>query len=183
MQPRIRYQRRGYTLVEMLVVITILGIAGALLVPSFGQTDALRVQAAVRTLVADVTVAQSDAMAFQRGRGIQFTLDGENSRYIVATVNGNTLDIENDAITTQAVGGEVFGHARFSDTNMADRQLIFDELGSPITLADGETASTQWIDIAGRRQTYRMTIEAYTGRCTVALASDLDGIPAEEIDP
>lgn len=176
MNTMIRQQRirRGYTLVEMLVVVTILGIAGALLVPSFGQTDTLRLQGAVRTLVADITVTQSDAIAFQRSRGIQFTIASEESSYTMANVTGNELDVENDVIGRQRIDGEIFGFARFSDAEMNDRQLVFDEMGSPINLADGSSAGTQWIEIAGNRQTYRVAIEAYTGRCTVALVRDLD---------
>ena len=182
MNTMIRQQRirRGYTLVEMLVVVTILGIAGALLVPSFGQTDTLRLQGAVRTLVADITVTQSDAIAFQRSRGIQFTIASSESSYLMANVTGNELDIENDVIGRQRIDGEIFGFARFSDAEMSDRQLVFDEMGSPINLADGSSAGTQWIEIAGNRQTYRVAVEAYTGRCTVALVRDLDA--AEEIE-
>ncbi|MFZ4574889.1 MAG: pilus assembly FimT family protein, partial [Phycisphaerales bacterium] len=166
--------QRGYTLVEMLVVVTILGIAGALLVPAFGQTDTLRLQGAVRTLVSDITVAQSDSIAFQRSIGIQFTSTSSESSYVVAMVNGNELDVDLDRVSSARIDGEKFGFAHFDGTNFGDSQLVFDELGSPIGLADGESASTQWIDIAGRRQTYRVTVEAYTGRCTVALTRDLD---------
>ena len=90
------------------------------------------------------------------------------------------MDVENDVIGRQRIDGEIFGFARFSDAEMSDRQLVFDEMGSPINLADGSSAGTQWIEIAGNRQTYRVAVEAYTGRCTVALVRDLDA--AEEIE-
>jgi prepilin-type N-terminal cleavage/methylation domain-containing protein len=160
-------QRRAYSLVEMLVVIVILGIAGAMLVPTFGQTDTLRVQSAVRTVVSDITIAQSDSMAFQRGCGVQFTL-GTESHYVTALVNGNSMDTDLDRITSQTIAGPSFGNVTFSDTNMTNNQLIFDEMGSPVRLATGQTAPTQWIDVNGQRQTYRITVEAYTGRVIVA---------------
>ncbi|MFN9974149.1 MAG: Tfp pilus assembly protein FimT/FimU, partial [Phycisphaerae bacterium] len=56
-------RRRGYTLVEVLIVVTVLGIAGAVAAPAFSQTGVLRVQAALRSIVADISEAQSDALA------------------------------------------------------------------------------------------------------------------------
>ena len=59
-------QRSGYTLVEMLVTLVILGIAAAMLVPSLGAFGAIETQAAVRRLVSDIAFAQSEAVAHQR---------------------------------------------------------------------------------------------------------------------
>jgi len=97
-KPRLqgRVQGRGYTLVEVLVVVTIMGILGALVVPSVSTVGSFRVQSAVRTLVSDITFAQSDAMAFQTGRALMFFPD--ENRYVVVEVTGPTLDEANDIL-------------------------------------------------------------------------------------
>lgn len=159
---------RAYTLVEVLIVVVILGIAGAMVIPSFGQTSSLRIQGAVRTLVADITVTQSDAIAFQRGTGIVFYPDAENSRYVICDVNGNRMDPELDRIAERTIGGDRFGGTSFSAVSLADNRLVFDEMGGPVTTPGSDTvAPTGTIDLSGMGQTFRISIEAYTGRVTV----------------
>jgi len=158
--------RRGYTLVEVLVVVTVLGIAGAMVVPAFSQTGALRVQGAVRTLVADMTVAQSDAIAFQEGRAIVF--DKVANSYIVAQVKGTTIDTDLDAVESRTIGGEEFGGAIFETIDLDDDTLIFDEMGGPVTSPGGDVAAPSGhVDITGGGDVYRVNIDAYTGRISV----------------
>lgn len=165
--------RRAYTLVEMLIVVTVLAIAGTMIIPSFASTDVLRVQGAVRTIVSDLTVAQSDAIAFQQGRGIVFYDDPANPRYVVAEVNGTTLDPVLDMVLERRLGGSAFGFVQIEDINMPAATLIFDELGGPVTTPGGSTpAAAGWIDIAGSGQRFRIHVEAYTGRVTVERLPD-----------
>lgn len=160
--------RRGYTLVEILIVVTVLGIAGALVVPAMGGTGVLRVQAAVRTIIADLTEAQSDALAYQRPRAVVF--EPENGRYLVTRVNGATIDPETDMILDRTINhGNQFGDSAISATRFdTDNVLIFDEMGGPIA-RPGETtpASTGTITVTGSGQTFVISVEAYTGRVTV----------------
>lgn len=159
---------RAYTLVEVLIVVVILGIAGAMVIPSFGQTSVLRIQGAVRTLVSDITVAQSDAIAFQRGMGIVFYADADNSRYVMCEVSGNRMDTELDRLAERTIAGDRFGGAAFSNITLANNRLIFDEMGGPVLSPGSDTvAPTGTIDITGSGQTFRLSIEAYTGRVTV----------------
>lgn len=173
------FVRSGYTLIEMLIVVAVLGIAGALVIPAFSGTDTLKVQGAVRTLVADITVAQSDAIAFQRGRGIAFTSGRDSSGYIVAEVNGSTLDVELDGLESRRIGGAQFGNAYISSINLNNNQLIFDELGGPVDAPGSDVAAaTGWIEVSGPGEVFRLTVEAYTGRITVSRTevSDDEGV-------
>lgn len=170
--------RGGYTLVEVLVVVTVLGLAAALIAPSMGSTGVLRIQAAARQLVADITFAQSDALAYQSRRAIVF-LPGEN-RYVVCEVNGPIVDPETDAIWNPSrpsekyditIDAEKMGGAQITDANFNGdpaHVLVFDELGGPVQAPDSEKPSSGgFVEITGSGFVYRVEVEAYTGRVTV----------------
>lgn len=160
--------RGGYTLVEVLIVVTILGIAGAMVVPAFSQTGVLRTQAAVRTIVSDITTAQSDALAMQTGRAIQFTPSG--GEYRIAEVRSPNVDFSLDLLGHTVVTGETYGHTTMTSARFgAGTTLYLDEMGSPETAAmSGIPASAGYVEVEGSGQRYRITVEAYTGRVTVS---------------
>lgn len=165
-------ERRGarahaYTLVEVLIVVAILGIAGAMVAPAFSQTGVLRTQAAVRTIVSDITTAQSDALALQTGRAIQFSIT--NGSYKIAEVRGTTVDWDLDLLSEQIIRGETYGNTQITGANFGSANtLYFDELGSPESgPMSGLPASTGQLTIAGSGQIFRISVESYTGRVTV----------------
>jgi prepilin-type N-terminal cleavage/methylation domain-containing protein len=164
--------RRAYTLVEILIVVTLLGIASALVIPQISSTDVLRVQASVRTLVSDINYAQSDALARQEARAIVFDVD--NNLYSVVAVPGNTINLGTDTMYVVNFNE----NRKFHDTKIVDavfdgdNVLLFDELGGPIT-APGTTAPGAGgkATITGSSSTFEVGVEAYTGRVTVTRIS------------
>ncbi|MEM9559263.1 MAG: type II secretion system protein [Planctomycetota bacterium] len=173
---RSRAHARGYTLVEMLVVVTMLGIIGAMIIPSLSQTHVIRVQAAVRAVVSDVAFAQADALAYQQGRAVIF--DTIANSYTLCEVRGAVIDPVADALYNQRGVGqrytitldeERFGGARLDspDFNGGDI-LIFDELGGPVPApGSGELSDGGSIDIIGPGLRYRVDVRAFTGRLVV----------------
>ena len=87
---------RGYTLVEMLIVIAVLGLAGALLVPHLVNREDMASQAAVRMLIADLSFAQSDALAHQGFRRMYFYPDGSGYCLYRVTSGDYYLDFDPD---------------------------------------------------------------------------------------
>ena len=175
---------RAFTLVEMLVVIVIIGIAGAMVIPSMGSTGVLRVQGAVRTIVSDMTFMQSDAVAFQEKRAMMF--DAATSSYRLIAVPGDTLDPVNNTLYKDSGPNEQyvvqfqpdddgpFGDSRITDVNFdgGATNLIFDALGGPVTSAAGDVASSGgYVEIQGAGQTFRVSVEGFTGRVTVQRTS------------
>lgn len=164
----IRGVRRAYTLVELLIVVAILGLMAGLIGPSMRSTGVLRVQAAVRTLVADITEAQSEALAFQRGRAIVFYPD--ENRWRIVEINGPVLDPDLDMIreTKMEQGGD-FGDSKLVSADFdGDTVLVFDEMGGPVTTPGGNTPSSNGvIRVTGSEQVFEVTVEAYTGRVRV----------------
>jgi type II secretory pathway pseudopilin PulG len=167
---------RGYTLVEVLVLVTILGIAGAAVIPSLGQTHVLRVQAAVRSIVADITYAQSDALAFQSGRAIVF--DADLNSYSLLEVTGLTLDPENDTLYDPQGPGQQyivsmddnrFGGAKIQNVDFdGTNELIFDEIGGPVVAPGSDVLSSGGsLEVAGPDTLWRINVAAFSGKVTV----------------
>lgn len=174
-QARVR-RSAAFTLLEMLAVIVVLGIAGALVIPSMGQTGVLRVQAAVRTIVSDITYAQSEAIAFQEKRAIVFNT--ANSTYRLVEVPGDTVDpaaytlydpTNNTGLYIVDFMGDQFGDARITTANFdGGNTVIFDALGGPITDAGSNAPmSNGLITVTSSSSTFDIRIDAFTGRVTV----------------
>ena len=70
-------------------MVAILGIAGAIVVPSMLKGGTLGVQAAARTVVADLMYAQNDAIAQQSPRRVVF--DTTTQSYRLTDAQGDTL--------------------------------------------------------------------------------------------
>jgi prepilin-type N-terminal cleavage/methylation domain-containing protein len=160
---------RAYTLIELLIVVTILGIAGAMVIPEIASTGVLRVQAAVRTIVSDINYIQSDAMARQQARAIIF--DTAANTYTLLEVPGAMLNPETDTIRKVDLNYALkFHDSKLTGANIdGDNVLIFDEFGGPITEPGTTTPSAGGtITVSGSGQVYTIAVEAYTGRVTVS---------------
>ena len=187
--------RSGFTLIEVLIVVVLLGIAGALVIPSMQQVGVLRVQSAVRTLVADITYIQGDAVAFQQRRAVWF---GQVPRlnqalgtfefiagngYTLAEVTGPVLDLTVSAMVdpdrptqpyARSFDDDRFHGARLQNVDFnGGAILIFDELGGPVRDLDGPEPGTGGsLEVRGSGSIFTVNIEAYTGRVTVDRADD-----------
>ncbi|MEA2708337.1 MAG: hypothetical protein QOF78_938 [Phycisphaerales bacterium] len=75
--------RGGFTLVEILAVVVILGIASAIIIPQIGTRDDMRAKAAARMLVADLIYAQN--LAISTGRVVYVRFDTTANSYILLT--------------------------------------------------------------------------------------------------
>lgn len=159
--------RRGYTLIEVLIVVVVLGIAASLSAPAFKQTGVFQVQASLRTIVSQITELQSDALATQEGRAIVF--DVSKNSYTMCRVPGTSVDPVVDGISTTAIGGALYGNAIIKNVSFNNSQtLIFDELGAPVSAAGSNTpAADGSLEVVGSGQTFRITVQGYTGRVVV----------------
>jgi type II secretion system protein H len=77
----------GFTLVEILAVIVILGIASAIVIPQIGTRDDMRVKAAARTLIADLIYAQN--LAISTGQVVYVRFDVAGNQYSMLTNPAN----------------------------------------------------------------------------------------------
>src|SRR4051794_19271606 len=65
-------RRAGFTLIEILAVVVILGIASAIIVPQIGSRDDQKAASAARVVMADLLYAQNRAIATQKTHYVLF---------------------------------------------------------------------------------------------------------------
>ena len=176
-----RRSRRAYTLVELIIVIAVLGLAGAIVVPSLQDTDDTDVQAAVRKIIGDLSFAQSDALARQEFRRVHFYDDGRGY-CIVRETQASYADAFDPAIADYvrdplgspgALGRFIVDFTtdrRFQDVAIASvtidgggRDLVYDPIGGTIQAGDAPGSGGTIVMEAGDTR-YEITISAVTGK-------------------
>ncbi len=173
--PRPRHAGPAFTLVELLIVVVLLGIAGALVIPNMASAHSLRVQAALRTIVSDLTFAQADAIAFQRRRAVLF--DVANNTYRIVDIPGSAISADNVLFKSDGPSGQYvvnladtsFAGARIESASFTQVNglptLIFDDVGAPAAAATGDQPGLGGtIRLSGSGQTFDIIVEPYTGR-------------------
>jgi prepilin-type N-terminal cleavage/methylation domain-containing protein len=179
-QPADRPIRGGYTLIEVLIVVIILGIASAVIVPSLSEAGSLGLQGAARLVIADILYAQNEAIASGQDRGVVF--DVLNNRYRVVerfdsnndgildterpiTMNWKSGDAENYVIDfnrDQRFKNMQIISARFPDEPTAASTLWFNDLGAPETSTDGGV-----VELGYQVKRIQINVSPLTGRVTV----------------
>ncbi|MEO0514508.1 MAG: GspH/FimT family pseudopilin [Planctomycetota bacterium] len=157
--------RRAYTLVEVLLVVSILGIVSAAVIPSMLTAGEMGVQAAARVIVADLLYAQNEAIAQQASHKVVF--DVANNAYQLQDQNGNALTVDwlsgsaNNYVVDfdddQRFRGVTITAVDFGTTTPSE--ISFDSLGGPST---GGSITIQF-----DRQSFRIDVADFTGRVTV----------------
>jgi len=175
----------GYTLAELIVVVAILGLAGALLVPRLISADTFNVQAAARSMIADVTYAQNDAWSKQGIRRFQFLrkLTGEIYGYAILAPNPQeTYDLSFNPDTAQyledptslGTGGAYIvdfeRDSRFSGVTIESVSfegrdwIAFDTLGGPIGPSYQPSVAGGEVRLGGESGSYLIRISGFTGK-------------------
>jgi type IV fimbrial biogenesis protein FimT len=157
----------AFTLVELLIVITIMAIIAGLAAPMFGEVRGIRLQEAAKLVAADIEFAQTDAILHSADpRLIRFNtaasqywiaagsapatpianpLDG--SQYLVTLGAGRAAGASGVAIQSYSLGG--------------DTDLRFDGLGVPDQTTDAS------VTLAAGTNTLTLIIKAGTGEVLI----------------
>lgn len=174
---------RGYTLIEMLIIVALLGLAGSLLVPYMVGRTSLETQTLVRMIIADLHFAQHDALAHQEYRRVYFFDDGSGYAVIRIgslneTFDPDTADYLYHAMSPGAVLDryvvDLSNDKRFTDVSIttanfdgSNRFITFDEMGGTVS-PTGEPGGLGQITVTSPESTYHISVSPFTGKMTVA---------------
>jgi MSHA pilin protein MshC len=137
----------GFTIVEILIIVVIIGIAALVAVPMMSSAASLQIRSAANMISADLEYARS--MAISRGQNDSVVFDKDADSYRIVDPVGSTIqhpvkkgfpyviDFQNESRLNRVdISSAVFN---------ADQTVVFDCLGSPdsggtvIVQADGAT--------------------------------------------
>jgi prepilin-type N-terminal cleavage/methylation domain-containing protein len=177
---RERQSLRAFTLVEILVVLIIIGIAAAVVVPQIGTQADLRAAAAARLIMADLIYAQNRAIATQTKHYVNFDTTAGNQSYRIM-MGAGLVDIP------QPITKETFYQVRLGQkgTPLSDislgtvsienfKTIGFDELGVPY-FYDPAGPTTTALSVSGGSTiqikcgqfTLTVSVEPFTGEIKV----------------
>ena len=155
------FAHRTFTLVEMLIVIVLVAIAATLAMPMLADTDATRLQAATRLLVADLAFAQIESITHADDPCV-VTFDSVNASYTIAKSSAPGTPIT-EPITNQPYVTQ-FGSGRASEMTGVTIQGY--SLGGDSQIAFGPYGETD--------QTTTATITLQSGTLTMTIQIDAE---------
>jgi len=178
------YARSGWSLVELLIVVVVLGVTALIVIPYAASGASATGQSATRMLVTELLAAQMDAVATQQFRRVHFYSDG--SGWCVLELDAGELHEPFDPVTATYVEDAVESQGqnqrsitnfvqdtRFRDITIENvnfgietEDITFDPTGG-IIANDGSPSLGGSVDITSGKFTWTITLAPLTGKVSV----------------
>ena len=126
---------RGFTIIELMMVVVLIGILAVSVVPKFVDTSAISLVGAAAMVAADIRYTQELAMSTNSSKTIVFTTSNDNY-----TVDSRNVDLPSKVSISSGM------------------TFTFNSLGEPTT---GGGSS---VTLSAGAETKTITVENYTGR-------------------
>lgn len=166
-------RRRAFTLVEIIVVVVIIGIASLIAVPMMSSAADMQVRSAANRITADLDYAKSLAMTHQKSYSVVFNPTGES--YDIRETSTDTV-IADPMRPSNSYVVNFSTDSRLSRVNIAgsnfdsdiSNAITFNYLGSPYSGKGVTTAmSSGRITLQADNFTLYVDIEPVTGYVTI----------------
>ena len=113
----------GFTLVEMLIVVTILGILASVVLPSMNSTSSvIGLEAAARTMAADLRIARQSAVQYNSTYAVTMNLSA-NSYQIVFTGTGTVPTLTN-TLWSSTTNGNLIDFDQWSASRLKQTRIV-----------------------------------------------------------
>ena len=164
--------RPGFTMVELMIVVAILGIIGVIAIPMFRGTHTTRLRSAAQVLAADLDATRAESIA--HGEDLRYlVVDNDNKTWFIAADSDTTTPI--DHIDTgrpytrtlgvsdlkQLEGVTISSYSLDTASETGDNKLGFGLYGQ----LDQTTNAT--ITLESQGSTVTLTINAETGEVSI----------------
>jgi type II secretion system protein H len=165
--------QRGFTMIELMVVLAIIAIAAAIVVPIASSAGTMQLRAAVTMVAADLEYAKS--MSISRGQTYRVSFDGTNEQYRIMDPNGTTIkhpvkgpafDYAVDFRTDRRLNGVDIVSVTFDGASTVG----FDYLGIPYSVgaSPGPLQNTGVITLQAGGLTRTVSVEPVTGYISIS---------------
>ena len=167
--------RAAFTLIEILAVVVIMGIASAIVVPQISNRNDQRVAAAARALMADLLYAQNRSIALQVKHYVQFNTV-TNSYQVVTDSGAGTPG----SVITHPVNGTPYivtlGNGTLANVGIGSANfdtfptVSFDTVGIPYSwsaAAGNVPLSSGSVVLKAGTNKLTVSVGAYSGEITV----------------
>ncbi len=149
---------RAFTLIELMIVVVIIGIAAAMAVPMVSSASSFQIRSAANVVAADLEYAKS--MSISRGRSYSVVFNTTTKSYQIQDPNGTAVAPPGRKATVQFGEGTQLSNVAISDVSFSSDKVTFDYLGSP------NAGGTVQLQAGGMTKT--VTVEPVTGFITVS---------------
>ena len=187
--------RSGYTLVEMLIVVTIVGLMASVILPTLSSTSgAVSLEAMARTLAADLRIARQSAVQYNTSYAV--TLNLTNNSYNVGQsssgtgpsvlnvlshgTNDTTIDLDQFGAGRMTQSHVVIGGAALKVSKSSVTDVVFGPSGGTGPTRTQDTVIWLQENSGQDRRSILITVSWITGAVTVG---DIQSYPSNLTKP